>query len=278
MPFTLAHPAAVLPLLRKPFVGLALVVGAMAPDIPYYLRATGIPVSAQSWYEPFTNATTSHSLSGLPSVVALGLLVYLFLLAAAEPARWVARGGKGSPASTTAPNHEPRPLQTHVLWVLVSLLVGPLTHLLWDSFASSDGFLAMRFEALNTPVVANQSWVDLLQYGSSVLGLGLVGFLLWRHRHALAERADVTVRGACLLLGALAVVGLLLGAIITLATTDFAAHEGTGALLRAFLTRSLIFGGAVVGCLVLLGTAVWWLGTLLPARSRAAQPPPPKLD
>jgi len=49
MPFTLAHPAAVLPLFRGPLVPAALVVGAVAPDLPYFLRATGVPVGAQSW-------------------------------------------------------------------------------------------------------------------------------------------------------------------------------------------------------------------------------------
>lgn len=275
VPFTLAHPAAVLPLMRKPFAGPALVVGAMTPDIPYFLRATGIPVSAQSWYEPFTNATTSHSLAGLPSVAALGLLAYVFVLAAARPAKWVARGGKAAPTPSAAPRFETSSLPAHVLWVLVSLLVGTLTHLLWDSFASSDGFLAVRFDALNTPVVANQSWVDLLQYGSSVLGLAVLAFLLWRHRRALADRADVTVRGACLLLGGLAAVGLLAGSIITLATADLAAYEGTAALLRAFLTRTLIIGGAVIGCLVLLGTSLWWLAVLWAAHRPAVQPANP---
>ncbi|NIK60359.1 DUF4184 family protein [Kribbella shirazensis] len=35
MPFTLAHPAAVLPLFRQPFVVSALVAGAVAPDLLY---------------------------------------------------------------------------------------------------------------------------------------------------------------------------------------------------------------------------------------------------
>ena len=35
MPFTLAHPAAVLPLVRRPLVASALVAGAVAPDLLY---------------------------------------------------------------------------------------------------------------------------------------------------------------------------------------------------------------------------------------------------
>ncbi|MET8546837.1 DUF4184 family protein, partial [Kitasatospora sp. NPDC004799] len=79
MPFTLSHPAAVLPLLRRPFSRAALVAGAVAPDLPYFVGTAGLPVSAQSWYEPLTNATTTHTLPGaltvgLPCTLALWAL------------------------------------------------------------------------------------------------------------------------------------------------------------------------------------------------------------
>src|SRR5690606_26266927 len=57
VPFTLSHPAAVLPFVRAPFVPAALVAGALAPDVPYFVR---LPRSADAWYEPFVNATTTH--------------------------------------------------------------------------------------------------------------------------------------------------------------------------------------------------------------------------
>lgn len=37
MPLTLTHPAIVLPLARGPLVPSALVIGAMAPDLPYFV-------------------------------------------------------------------------------------------------------------------------------------------------------------------------------------------------------------------------------------------------
>jgi hypothetical protein len=36
MPFTGSHPVAVLPLLRTPMPASGLVVGSIAPDLPYY--------------------------------------------------------------------------------------------------------------------------------------------------------------------------------------------------------------------------------------------------
>src|SRR4051812_20559570 len=84
MPFTLAHPAAILPLLRHPFVPAALVAGSMAPDLPYFLRAAGITSTrAGDWHEPFLNATHTHSLSGLPT----NLLYAVALVAAYSMAR-----------------------------------------------------------------------------------------------------------------------------------------------------------------------------------------------
>ena len=37
MPFTLAHPAAILPITRGRLIPSALVMGSMAPDVPYYV-------------------------------------------------------------------------------------------------------------------------------------------------------------------------------------------------------------------------------------------------
>ncbi len=85
MPFTLAHPALVLPLLRHPFVPAALVTGATAPDMPYFLNAAGIrSTSAGNWYEPLLNATHTHSFSGLPVDVlyAVGLVAVYWLVRA----------------------------------------------------------------------------------------------------------------------------------------------------------------------------------------------------
>lgn len=66
MPFTLAHPAVVLPLVRRPFVPGALVAGAMAPDLPYFLGAAGIASTrAGDWYGVFLNATETHGPLGL---------------------------------------------------------------------------------------------------------------------------------------------------------------------------------------------------------------------
>lgn len=90
MPITFAHPAAVLPFMGGPCVPAALVAGALAPDVPYFLRALRIPVSAQSWWEPFLNATTTHNWPGaLIITIPLAFFLYAFIVACARPALWV---------------------------------------------------------------------------------------------------------------------------------------------------------------------------------------------
>ncbi|GAA4004149.1 DUF4184 family protein [Allokutzneria multivorans] len=161
MPFTLSHPAAVLPLLRGPFVPAGLVAGAVVPDLPYFLGALGVSsTSAQDWYGPLLpNATQTHSLWGLliDLPFALGLVAVFWLLRAPITALL--------PAGMCLP--EPR--SRHVGWLLVSVLIGVASHLLWDALTVS----------------------PLLQNGSTAVGLVAVAWYLWRHRARLRSSKPV---------------------------------------------------------------------------------------
>ena len=80
MPFTLAHPGAVLSLMKGPLVPTALVAGFVTPDVSYVIR---VPVSAHSWHRQFLNATDTHAVLsgftlGLPLAIAL-LALYWFV-------------------------------------------------------------------------------------------------------------------------------------------------------------------------------------------------------
>ncbi|MEV8372293.1 DUF4184 family protein [Kribbella sp. NPDC056861] len=168
MPFTLAHPAAVLPLLRHPFVPAALVAGAMAPDVPYFLNAAGLTAtSADDWYEPLLNATHTHALSGLP----IALLYAVFLVAAYRlvraPLTALLPAGLSLPTSA-----RPRTAQ-HFGWLLVSALIGVATHDLWDLLTDAD-FAPAR----------------LLQYASTAFGLITVAWFLWKHRSQLRSTSS----------------------------------------------------------------------------------------
>ena len=245
MPFTLAHPAAVLPLLRRPFVPAALVAGAMAPDIPYFLTAAGVrSTSAGDWYEPFLNATHAHSLSGVP----IDLLYAVGLVAA----YWIVRAPITAllPSGLGLPEPE-RPTSTRAKgqyagWLLLSALIGVATHLLWDSLTEAD-FLPSR----------------LLQYASTAFGLVVVGRFLWMHRTQLRTHDGMTRR-----LGAVmrrVVVILLIAAPLlggaALALDDFndyrAVTTSWGAVAEGVLTGAAKRAGAAFALALLLYAAVW---------------------
>jgi hypothetical protein len=182
MPFTLAHPAAVLPLMRRPFVPAALVAGSMAPDVPYFLGSSA--TSAGDWYEPFTNATHTHSLSGVP----IDLLSAVLLAAA----YWFVRAPLAAAVGLDAPKPDrPAGLQ-YVGWLIGSAIIGVATHLLWDA-------------------LTDLGPGRVLQYASTALGLGVVCWYLWKHRSRRTPRGARHVTVALLIaapvLGGLALVG-----------------------------------------------------------------------
>ena len=167
MPFTLAHPAAVVPLARllgRRVLLSALVIGSMTPDFAYLA--------------PTVARGQSHSLCGLfwfclPVGLALYLLFHLALkrpLAASLPhplreavAPLVART-PGLPAASW-------------LQVVLCLLLGALTHIGWDLF-THPGPIVSSFPLLAVNLVT-LGWYRLyvykvLQHASTLLGLALL--------------------------------------------------------------------------------------------------------
>ncbi|MFJ5724280.1 DUF4184 family protein [Streptomyces sp. NPDC093149] len=178
MPFTLSHPAAVLPLMRRPFGRAALVAGAVAPDMPYFVVTTGLPVSAQSWYEPFVNATTSHTAPGAVTVA----LPYALTL-------WgMFRVGRRPLASLLPVPAAPSPPRTagtlirRAGWITLSALIGIATHLVWDAFTHHDGFVVTRAPWLDSAPAGGLTWARALQHTSTIGGLAATAVYVRRRR------------------------------------------------------------------------------------------------
>ncbi|MGO4296360.1 DUF4184 family protein [Glutamicibacter sp. MCAF14] len=169
MPFTLSHPAAVLPFLRRPFIPAALVAGAMAPDLPYFLR---VPVTAESWYGAFVNATYSHSAEGLVLVglPSAALLLGVFHLVRAPLAELL-------PFTVDSLNRGlPRPASGVVTagWTVISILIGLVSHLLWDSLTQVGSWLVSWDGVIGEQQLAGISLDRLLQHASTVIGLACI--------------------------------------------------------------------------------------------------------
>ena len=169
MPFTLAHPAVVIPLkkhLKKWGVLSALIIGSMTPDFSYFLPL-GI-----SRYE-------THSLSALLwFCLPVGLTFYYIyhillapVLLSISPQGFKQRLnanitlGKLPSATFTA--------------IVLSLLIGSATHIIWDllthpphvlpsSLASWMNIVVIKFDGYTVQIYR------LLQHLSTFLGIGLV--------------------------------------------------------------------------------------------------------
>jgi len=164
MPFTLAHPAAVLPLRRFRWLRtVPLIIGAMTPDVPYYL-----PWRIAKHIPDITHTLLGTLTLDLPMGLSLLLCVWLLRAPLAAPLGPRAR----AKCSTALERFGSRPLN----WALapLSILIGAWTHLAWDSFTHADGWMVQRIPALSAPVSFfsyTGQLCHVLQYVSSVFGL-----------------------------------------------------------------------------------------------------------
>ena len=168
MPFTLAHPAAVLPLRGLARLRTApLIVGALAPDLPYYLPVT------LSHYVPATHVL-AHSLT---VDLLLGYLVMALLFVLQRPLTALLL-----PRARALCLRALAPFRRPAEWALAApaIVLGVWTHLLWDSFTHADGWMVQRIAALNAPFLVgpwHETVYHALQYLSSAIGLCVL--VLW---------------------------------------------------------------------------------------------------
>ncbi len=170
MPFTTSHPAAVL-LLKNAFpryISLTgLIAGAMSPDLLYFLEMNTV------------NRGVSHSWSGLFLVsLPLGLLFsfafhYLFKkeLILNLPNRLL-KHFSGLAVSEWKINN----VRTWII-LIISVLIGAVSHFGWDSCTHLDGEVVQFFPVLQNNISIFGYYITvfhLLQHVSTILGAGAV--------------------------------------------------------------------------------------------------------
>jgi hypothetical protein len=165
MPWTFAHPAAVLPLARltgpRALSPLALAVGTLGPDLPYY-----VPGNELGW--------TAHKAHGVFLIAwPAALLVYALV-------RWLRRPVVAllpQPHRAFAQNAcDATPPLTGVTLALIALsaLLGAVTHVVWDAFTHAGRFFVVLLPVLQTPLFNTDSHTlrlfHLLQHLSTLVG------------------------------------------------------------------------------------------------------------
>lgn len=139
MPFPLAHPAAVLPLRRYCPRWLsfpALIIGSLSPDMGYAFSFAGVEVQR-----------FSHRLVGIAFCLPVGLLA---LWGLHRLSRWLVRFLPEVYRTALLPLCQ-RPLGP-LAAILVTLLIGTMTHLFLDSFTHKEGWLTGQLEILQVPL------------------------------------------------------------------------------------------------------------------------------
>ncbi|MEU1288463.1 DUF4184 family protein [Kitasatospora sp. NPDC005856] len=181
MPFTLSHPAAVLPLLRAagargPLVASALVAGSMAPDVPFFAESL-LPgvyghggLTHRWWAVPTLDVAIAGALVAGWHGLLRGPMVALL------PERWAGgaealtvrrAGGTGGVGAAGG-------AVSGAAWFAGSAAIGAATHVGWDAFTHGDRLGARLLPVLDRPV-AGVPLYEALQYGSSALALAALG-------------------------------------------------------------------------------------------------------
>ena len=175
MPFTFSHPAIVLPftfLPRRWYSFSGLVIGSLTPDFEYFLR-----MRIESKY--------SHTLGGIFWFdIPLGIiLAYLF--------HHIVRDRLFDNLPTVLSARLSR--FKHVDWhsyfktnwfiVLISIFIGAVSHLFWDSFTHDHGYFVQKIPALtNTLDILgfHVPVLKILQHASTFVGGLAILFALFR--------------------------------------------------------------------------------------------------
>jgi hypothetical protein len=166
MPFTLSHAAAVIPFRRTPFVMSALVMGCFVPDFPYLISLS-------------PHMSYGHTFPGMFVLdLPLALLaLWLFHAFIKRPMLMFLPTGFKHRLGTSVnsfPFWPPRRLSL----IILSILIGTATHLLWDAFTHSNSWFYENWTSLRNsielPAIGEVPIYKLMEYVNSVFGLAVV--------------------------------------------------------------------------------------------------------
>lgn len=253
MPWTLSHPALLLPLRRltpQPFDFAALVLGSMTPDLGYYINN-------------FPLASFAHTLPGsfiacLPSGALLMVVFYHFC----KPVCYALPAPHRQALLPCCPIFPTRPVGGLV--ILYSLLLGTWTHNFWDAFTHEHGWFVVRLPWLQQ-VACHLGSTTVYNYLVLQELSTLVGFLIlllayraWLRRQPVTKAAQLSSdRWRYLFWATVALLSLLVA-------LPAGWHYAASASLHGFLFfRSMVFRVAIYAPLfavplVLLGATLFY--------------------
>jgi len=188
VPFTLAHPAAVLPFIKRHNMNVtALVLGSMAPDFEYFVR-----------FEPvglFGHSLGAFLYFNLPLCFLIAYAFHFivkkhFIACLPHPLDewfWNVAVREWSLNNVRS-----------VGVFIYSALLGMVTHIVWDSFTHQSGWFVEQFPILLEVVYLGAITVPVfkvLQHGSTLLGLTMLAVFCYRLRNQQTKVPHVLTSG-----------------------------------------------------------------------------------
>jgi hypothetical protein len=243
VPFTISHAAAVLPLrgfgkFRLPLA--ALMIGSMSPDFAYFLPGD-------------LERVDTHSIAGVfwfSWPVSIGLWL-LFVRVLEQPTRALLPDGWHA---RFVPSDQELTLQTLTL-ASIAVILGALTHLLWDSFTHRGTPMVKLLPALHAVAFHYHGWrvrwFVVLQHLSTIVGLLLLVIWAWRLPPTLSFPRAFSAASHATRVGAVAA---LIAATFGLAFANFLFHSDTWFLRRLF---HFAIGGMTGGVISWIAIALW---------------------
>lgn len=141
MPWTLSHPAAILPLKRlcpKYLMFPALVAGSVAPDVGYYI-------------DQFAIGRYAHTFAGsILAGVPMGMLLLCAFFYLRRPLWFLLPGRHRHPLGPLVARRLAVDTRT-IMTATASILLGAWTHLVWDSFTHNKTWIVSRIDLLREP-------------------------------------------------------------------------------------------------------------------------------
>jgi len=177
MPFTLAHPAAILYFKHKfkKLSATGLIAGSMGPDLGYFARFEIDSRLEHSWlYSGFVVVPFSILFSVLyHCLIKRNFVNNLPVYFKSRMIHW---------NDFNFIEHIKNQYWTYVLCVII----GIYTHLIWDSFTHFDGFFVVQFDVLQIQLLGLPIF-KWLQYGGSIVGM----LILALYFHSLPASPEV---------------------------------------------------------------------------------------
>jgi hypothetical protein len=174
MPFTAAHPAAILPLLRHSrwFSATGLIAGSIAPDFQYFLL---FPIFKHS-----THSLKSLLFFNLPVAFLIATLFHLLVRrpVVVHLPDWLQRRALAVPKLSWLSY-----IRKRWLVFIVSAIIGACSHIFWDSFTHHTGYFVQQWPALTQKVNLlgrEMMYCRIVQHASTLLGCTVILRYTWR--------------------------------------------------------------------------------------------------